>query len=637
MNAANSLNNVIAFGQEEPLPQPIPLKAGPLALVYDQGFLRYIKVGKHEVLRMINHAVRDRNWDTIPFERYEEHIERSDDSFRISYHAHVRAHDIDFTWTCLLEGTPEGRITFDIEGVAKSAFLRNRVGFTVLHPVLECQGKPVLIEHPDGTHTHTSFPDLISPHQPFFNIAAMEWNTASDCHARLTFSGDVFETEDQRNWIDNSYKTYCTPLSIPFPVRLEAGDVVRQHIELQVDMKGIIERGESREESIQLQLPPSAGPLPRIGLGENLDRLHLTAAQADLIRRLELGHYRSSIHLTKGDWQADWQQLTQTVAKLQLPLVLGLFVDSGTGHIDRFLDVAKDSAIVPQAVHLFESAHHVIQAETISRCVSDLKKLWPTAIIGAGTDAFFTELNRDRPPLEQVDELTYSINPQAHASDHLSLVETLATIPDTVKTARSFAEGRAVHVGPITFKMRWNPNATGEAHIAEEALDPRFDLRQASLFGATWLLGCLRSLVESQVESTTLFETVGLGGVLASDHQPPHAAIPVGAVFPMYWVLQRIMAQKKDDFYAVTSSEPLKVCALAYQAEKGSKEMILGNFTEEAQIVGLPAAFHGSRFYTYDLATAKQWPAVSPWESFAERQAESRIEVPPFALLLVQK
>jgi hypothetical protein len=50
---------------------------------------------------------------------------------------------------------------------------------------------------------------------------------------RLSFIGDVFETEDQRNWTDASFKTYSTPLSRPFPVSVAAGTVVRQSVLLE--------------------------------------------------------------------------------------------------------------------------------------------------------------------------------------------------------------------------------------------------------------------------------------------------------------------------------------------------------------------------------------------------------------------
>ena len=50
----------------------------------------------------------------------------------------------------------------------------------------------------------------------------------------------------------------------------------------------------------------------------------------------------------------------------------------------------------------------------------------PKAKIGAGSNAYFTELNRGRPPISAVDFISYSINPQVHAFDNASLVETLA-------------------------------------------------------------------------------------------------------------------------------------------------------------------------------------------------------------------
>ena len=38
--------------------------------------------------------------------------------------------------------------------------------------------------------------------------------------------GDVFETEDQRNWTDASFKTYCPPLRLPFPRPFEDGEEI---------------------------------------------------------------------------------------------------------------------------------------------------------------------------------------------------------------------------------------------------------------------------------------------------------------------------------------------------------------------------------------------------------------------------
>ena len=45
------------------------------------------------------------------------------------------------------------------------------------------------------------------------------------------------------------------------------------------------------------------------------------------------------------------------------------------------------------------------------------------ARIVSGTNAYFTELNRERPPVPDSNLVTYSINPQVHAFDPLSLIE----------------------------------------------------------------------------------------------------------------------------------------------------------------------------------------------------------------------
>ena len=58
--------NVLYYGQDEPLPEQIPLRAGPLALVYEHGGLRSLRFGGHEILRRVYIAVRDHNWGTVP-------------------------------------------------------------------------------------------------------------------------------------------------------------------------------------------------------------------------------------------------------------------------------------------------------------------------------------------------------------------------------------------------------------------------------------------------------------------------------------------------------------------------------------------------------------------------------------------
>ena len=92
----------------------------------------------------------------------------------------------------MLTGTPEGTISFEFDGTAESDFRRNRIGICVLHPILECAGKPCSIEKPDGTLEPGVFPEAISPHQPFRQIRAISHEPIPGVRAEVRFEGDVF-------------------------------------------------------------------------------------------------------------------------------------------------------------------------------------------------------------------------------------------------------------------------------------------------------------------------------------------------------------------------------------------------------------------------------------------------------------
>src|SRR5437016_10713906 len=129
--------NVLYSGNERPLPARQSLRAGPLTLVFEEGDLRYIRLGDREILRRVYVAVRDRNWATVPATLSNLRVERRADSFRISYEVENRQGEIDFVWKGTIIGDPEGTVHFSMDGEARSTFRRNRIGFCVLHPIRE--------------------------------------------------------------------------------------------------------------------------------------------------------------------------------------------------------------------------------------------------------------------------------------------------------------------------------------------------------------------------------------------------------------------------------------------------------------------------------------------------------------------
>ena len=88
--------NVLYYGKDQPLPAQQSLRAGPLALLYEAGDLRYIRLGDREIVRRLYVAVRDRNWETIALTISNLTLDIGEDSFRITYDVENRRNEIDF-------------------------------------------------------------------------------------------------------------------------------------------------------------------------------------------------------------------------------------------------------------------------------------------------------------------------------------------------------------------------------------------------------------------------------------------------------------------------------------------------------------------------------------------------------------
>src|SRR5262245_51010972 len=228
---------VLYYGKDELLPEAVPLRAGPLSLIFLAGDLRYIRLGEREVIRRIYAAVRDRNWSTILGRLDHLRIDVHEDSFRIVYDSDHKEQDLHFVWRGEITGEPDGTIRFAFDGEARTTFLKNRIGFCVLHPIRECAGALCRVQHADGPAQTAAFPKLVTSEQPvgdLHDLCAIAHEVVPGVWAEVRFEGDLFELEDQRNWIDASFKTFCTPLRLPFPIEIKAGTKLRQSVTLRL-------------------------------------------------------------------------------------------------------------------------------------------------------------------------------------------------------------------------------------------------------------------------------------------------------------------------------------------------------------------------------------------------------------------
>jgi hypothetical protein len=599
--------NVLYYGRDQALPELIALKAGPLSLYLEGGGLRYIRFGDREILRRVYVAVRDRNWGTVPPELSQLQIEAGVESFQISYEVENRQAEIDFRWRGTISGTAEGTVGFRMEGQARSTFMRNRIGFCVLHPMRECAGEPCRVEHDDGTIVEGSFPVYISPHQPFKRMRAISHRVTEDLEAEVRFEGEVFEMEDQRNWTDASFKTYCTPLELPFPVEVKAGTEIAQSVTLTLKGAGggvgRIGTGDERPLTVRVS-ETGTGRLPRLGLETAAHESSLSRQEIERLKALHLSHLRAELKLSRPDWKASLARAGKESQALGVELELAVFLSGKSeqevlGQLQSLrgvLDAGEFPICTWLIFHRDEKSKDGRWIELARKSLLDYRK---QALLASGTDAYFTELNRERPPLQDLDLLCYSLNPQVHAFDNRSLAETLEAQATTVESARQFSGDRPIAVSPVTLRPRYNPNATGpEPEVGPKELPPQVDPRQMSLFGAGWTLGSLKYLGASAARSVTYYRTIGWRGVMESasgaDKPALFPSIP-GSVFPLYHVLADVGEWKDATLLSAESSDTLRVEALAL-GRSGGRRILLANLGQEhrrVEVFGMGAAGSG--------------------------------------------
>jgi len=571
--------SVLLYGLDETPDEPIGVRAGPLRMSFDPNlaFLRYVRLADREVLRGVYAVVRDRNWDTIPSEVSNLELEDFGDSFRLTFDVECREREVDFFWQGKIMGDAEGSVTFDMEGVARSAFLRNRIGFCVLHPMEVCKGRPCVVEKTDGSSESGCFPPFISPHQPFTDIRAITYEVLPGVSAEVHLEGDAFEMEDQRNWTDASFKTYCTPLDLPFPVKVEEGERVRQRVYLKVRTRARNSISSPWKPPSEVLLTIDQEPsvrMPQLGLVLGRRAEFLGERERALLRALNLSHLRVDLHLQEAGWERTLTLACTEAEHLGLGLEVALFVDDvrRLHRLVRKLDQTKPN-IARWLV--FGSVDRFTDKELLGTARQVLMGYDAGAEFGAGTDAYFAELNRGRPPLEYADLLCYSVNPQVHAFDNASLVETLAGQAETVESARRLGRGRPVCVTPVTFAPRFNPNAA-EPETATHMPLNRADPRQLSLFGAGWTLGSVKHLAESGAHCLTYYEVVGRLGVMqvgAPTDDEVRLRPLQGVVFPLYHVFADVGGLHGGSVVRSNSTAPLEVECLALR--KGQNTRIL--------------------------------------------------------------
>lgn len=596
--------NVWRHGRDEELPPRRELRAGPLAVTLEQGELRSVRLGEREVINRIYVAVRDRNWDTAPPVISALQVDAGADRFRVSFEVDCLLREIKFTWKGTITGDEAGTIGFSMTGIARSTFHRNRIGFCILHPD-SCAGARCILSHSDGSEERSEFPRSISPHQPFVDLRGISHEVLPGTWAELEFEGDVFETEDQRNWTDASYKTYCTPLKLPFPVEVEKGTTVSQVVTLRLRtdagtrLPAPDASAHRQPAAARFEIDP-AGParaLPAVGLCAASHGQALTEREVSLLRALHPDHLRVELDPSAPDLPRALERALGEAASLGAALHGAIHLSDAAeaelGALRKSLQGVGSPGIAMWLV--FKKGEPCTTDRWVEMTRRVLGPAAPSAKLASGTNAYFTELNRGTPPGPAADCIAYSINPQIHAFDDISLMETLSAQATTVECALRLGGGRPVVVSPVTLKARFNAVATGPIPpVPPGELPPQVDPRQMSLFAAAWTLGSLASLSSAGAAAVTWYETTGWRGVMETEAGPPvprkFPALP-GCVFPLYHVLADVAEMAGCQALRGTPRQPRKIAGITIQSGSRRRTLVanLDPGVRTVTVSGLPA------------------------------------------------
>ncbi len=484
------------------------LRAGPIVVQVHESGLGAITCAGVEVLRGLTLPVRNADWGTHQTVTLSERTTATSLSRAFACVAGSFTAEFDVT---LADGLLVAEVSIRFPAPAKI----NRAGFTLLHPIRGVAGQPLTLRHPDGRATETRFPALISPAQPARDIAGMA-HVVQGVAVDIAMEGDIFEMEDQRNWSDASFKTYCRPLALPYPYAVAAGEVIRQRITLTL-------RPGHGDSDVAADAAPVRARMPQVML----------AHEAGLSSVAALGSFPGVPVLLRLDAQTPDGDLAACAGTSGLALEI---VFDDLADLDRQLERVRTTGLSPLRVTALPRAFlksyqpDAVWPSGVQPCdaIPLLRAAFPQSAVGGGSLTNFAELNRCRPDPATVDFITFGNTAIVHAADDLSVWQTLEALPDIFASAQGIAAGKRLHLGLLSIAMRSNPygNQTAANPGRQRLPMAMEDPRQTTGFAAAYAVAVLAAAARAGVKSLALAMPdgpLGATGALADVIRAAHA------------------------------------------------------------------------------------------------------------------
>ena len=495
--------------------QPERHSVGPLSFVLLEGDLRRITFHGVEVLRRLSCPIRDASWGTLLVEETEAALTQRADGFTYLRRFVTADGSCSGVLSVTAQVTGDGaEISADIVLHPRREMTVNRAGFTLLHPLRGVSDAPVSVLHPDGTVTETRLPRLISAGQPARQMAGLR-QVIDGVAVEIRFAGEVFEMEDQRNWSDASFKTYCRPLSDPRPYRLTEAIPVTQGVALRLSGRPAA--------ALSTDIPTETkARMPQVGLAHERGLSSVPA----------LARFPDMPLAARIDAATDAAELAVLAARRNLTLEI---VVTDARDLTQIAAACQAAGLAPDRVVTLPRgylASHQPEGpwpngDTPGDLLAPLRRAFAVAAIGGGSLTNFTEFNRCPPDAAAVDFVTFGNTAIVHAADDMSVLETLETLPHIFASAAALAGGKPLRLGLVSIGMRSNPYGAGVVPNPDHGRVPMAadDPRQATGFAAAYAVGVLAAAAGHGVAALALGMADGPLGITAGA-----ALTPLGEV-----------------------------------------------------------------------------------------------------------
>lgn len=625
---------IALFGTVDSANSAQKVTVGDLSFLIDGDAIRSIFWKSVEVIRAVSWPARDENWITLPQTVRSSSLDTNDRE------AHLRLEfEVDGgALTCVLTMvfSADGFLEADLTMRAERDFDTNRTGFTLLHPIEGVAGERLAIVHSDSSREETVFPRFISPSQPGIDISGLRY-ALNGIEVDIAFDGETFEMEDQRNWTDASFKTYCRPLVFPFTYRISKGDTVRQSIRISLSGDG---PAAAVAGPAMVTFEPG-GTLPRLALAVEPGWLPASESRGVLqktgVRNFQV---RVGPKIDTAFLEQAGQMARHLAAEVDLEVVVpeGMDPDAFFAQLKEHVASAGiEPARVLSVPEPYLKSHQPTgpwpDGPRPNDCVKAARKVFRSARIGGGALTNFTEFNRCPPDPGLCDFVGHETTAIVHAADDRSVYETIEALCHVYGSAINMGAGKPYRLGLATIGMRSNPYGADVAANPNQVRQTmaRFDPRQHGIFAAAFAVGVLNATQGLPVECLALAAPAGPFGIVA--HKQPVGRVYFDAhadalVYPIYHVVRMAVRMGGHRRLGVTGL-PRGFRAVA-AGDGDAWAMMIANLGDQSALVRLPSI---AAVNSLDPSSFDEAVHDPDWLTNADTVKSGEVEVEPYTVL----